>query len=511
MSSTLNSSWVSTDPSWSLYYPFSTTAVAVGLVTIIGLILVSPTVFSKKKNGIKELGGLSILTARPFFSKRFDFLWSNFQKTADTMFKFKVLQHSIVAVRGEEARKVFLDNKNLNFTEGYKLLMGAAPDLKDISVEGYEQDNVTLLNKRIGTLLNRRRLSDVIPTLLDDVNIRMKSWGNEGKFDPFRNIYDLVFQMTVRMASCDELAKNPEAIRNLQKHYWDLEKSSTATALLLPWFPGSAKKQQARATKGLYTIISDYVEKRRSADVPSSDAVDILLAQGLDNADIVGFILAIIFAGVINTGIISCWALVYLSCHPEWKVKIKAEVETMISKHIDTSTSEPLHKLLGAIPISVWEDEMPMIEVVIRETIRMVSGGALLRRNVLEDLTIDGKTISKGDFMAYQTYDVHMNPDIYSDPSRFDPDRYSSGREEDKKETFAYLGWGAGRHPCTGMKVAKLEIKLILALFLAGYDYEVVDKSGNPAKTLPRSDYNDIHAARPIGEPCFIQFKRVVE
>ena len=32
-----------------------------------------------------------------------------------------------------------------------------------------------------------------------------------------------------------------------------------------------------------------------------------------------------------------------------------------------------------------------------------------------------------------------------------------------------------GRHPCTGMKVAKLEIKIILAFMLFGYEFSVVD------------------------------------
>jgi len=41
-------------------------------------------------------------------------------------------------------------------------------------------------------------------------------------------------------------------------------------------------------------------------------------------------------------------------------------------------------------------------------------------------------------------YDTHMNPDIYSDPETFDPSRYEEGREEDKRQTFAYMGWGVG-------------------------------------------------------------------
>lgn len=37
--------------------------------------------------------------------------------------------------------------------------------------------------------------------------------------------------------------------------------------------------------------------------MPNSDAVDMLLGLGMSHEDIVGFILGVIFAGVINTGI----------------------------------------------------------------------------------------------------------------------------------------------------------------------------------------------------------------
>ena len=37
-----------------------------------------------------------------------------------------------------------------------------------------------------------------------------------------------------------------------------------------------------------------------------------------------------------------------------------------------------------------------------------------------------------------------MNPDIYFNPTMFDPTRFSPDRLEDKKQTHAFLGWGAG-------------------------------------------------------------------
>ena len=34
------------------------------------------------------------------------------------------MQHNVIALRGEKARKAYFDNKSLSFTEGYKVLMG---------------------------------------------------------------------------------------------------------------------------------------------------------------------------------------------------------------------------------------------------------------------------------------------------------------------------------------------------------------------------------------------------
>ena len=43
------------------------------------------------------------------------------------------------------------------------------------------------------------------------------------------------------------------------------------------------------------------------------------------------------------------------------------------------------------------------------------------------------------------------------------------------------------------MKVAKLEIKVIMAMMLAGYDFDVVDVNGKRMTNLPQPDRNDIH------------------
>jgi hypothetical protein len=48
-----------------------------------------------------------------------------------------------------------------------------------------------------------------------------------------------------------------------------------------------------------------------------------------------------------------------------------------------------------------------------------------------------------------------------------------------------------GRHPCAGMKIAKLELKLVLALMLLNYNYELVNDSGKYPDILLEPDRND--------------------
>lgn len=49
---------------------------------------------------------------------------------------------------------------------------------------------------------------------------------------------------------------------------------------------------------------------------------------------------------------------------------------------------------------------------------------------------------------------------------------------------------------CAGMRIAKLEVKLIMALFFLTFEFEVVDSAGEFPKSLPQSDFNEFKRVR---------------
>lgn len=89
------------------------------------------------------------------------------------------------------------------------------------------------------------------------------------------------------MATCSELATDMDALSKLKDEYRVLETNATPTALLLSWFPSTAKRNKLIATKNLYQTMRPYVEKRKGATTPSSDAIDFLLSKELTTDEVI--------------------------------------------------------------------------------------------------------------------------------------------------------------------------------------------------------------------------------
>lgn len=141
-----------------------------------------------------------------------------------------------------------------------------------------------------------------------------------------------------------------------------------------------------------------------------------------------------------------CWVLLNLGLNDHWREKVVSEVKALVANHSDTTSPDPLYKRLATIPLEAWESDLPSLDLVVRETIRVISSsGTMLRRNMDRELQFESGEIHKGDFLAYPVADIHMDPDVYPDPKKFDPGRYLEGREEDKKVSQAFLGWGVGK------------------------------------------------------------------
>ncbi|KAJ3566380.1 hypothetical protein NP233_g7040 [Leucocoprinus birnbaumii] len=174
-----------------------------------------------------------------------------------------------------------------------------------------------------------------------------------------------------------------------------------------------------------------------------------------------------------------------------------------------TPTTPPtISQALNQIPLNVWEStaSTPVLDALIKETLRVAQPHTAMRRNVGPEFYIDGKRIETGDYVVYPFSDVHLDEDIYENAGGFKPERWlgeGNLKVPGKDVPFGYVGWGGGKSMCLGTRLAKVELKLIIAMFVLGFDLGIVDKKGNPLKpgdALPAPNWNDILLCRPEKE-----------
>lgn len=161
---------------------------------------------------------------------------------------------------------------------------------------------------------------------------------------------------------------------------------------------------------------------------------------------------------------------------------------------------------LAGLSLEAWETEFPLLDMCLRDSIRLQALGTAFRRNVSgHAIKIGTEVIPNGAFVTYHLDDVHQDSAIYPDPETWDPSRYMPHRAEDKKKPHAFIGWGAARHPCLGMRFAKLEQNIIVSFFVAMFDFEVTDREGRSME-LPKTDRNGHSASKP-SKPVYLKYR----
>ncbi|KAG8267662.1 hypothetical protein J6590_108599 [Homalodisca vitripennis] len=109
--------------------------------------------------------------------------------------------------------------------------------------------------------------------------------------------------------------------------------------------------------------------------------------------------------------------------------------------------------------------------------------------------------IEKGVRVNIPTYAIHHDPDIYPDPYKFDPDRFSEENSKDRHH-YAFLPFGEGPRICIGMRFGKLQVKVGLAAILSKYQL-------SPAPDTPsKMELNPLIAVTTPKHPFSLRITR---
>lgn len=170
---------------------------------------------------------------------------------------------------------------------------------------------------------------------------------------------------------------------------------------------------------------------------------------------------AILFfvSGLEGATILMSVTLYLLGLHPVIQDKVRSEVLDVLKKE-------------GSFTYKATQ-KMTYLDMVLNESMRLyTSVVGFATRLALEDYEVNGIKIPKGvSVMVPLTY-LHLDPEVWHHPERFDPERFSP-QNISLIDKVSFQPFGLGPRQCIGRNFALLQARLMMCKFIAAFRISV--------------------------------------
>ncbi|KAH7310821.1 cytochrome P450 [Stachybotrys elegans] len=456
---------------------YSHLVVALVLVTIV--LTASPLLprLSPPKGAPSSLPSFRGVNSPKFYRDRATFLNQGSKQTANGQFSFWYGPNHVVALSGSSARAGYLTTRGLDSVSGFQILFG-----NFLNIEG-----LTSALTRATKLVYKRCTQDEqlvlnLHHLVNDTEESLKQLGSSAVIDPVNHIGVLVYRLTHRLNGTHDIANDLDLVHKTREMYKPLGESSMFD-IWFPLLPTPAKAKKVLAYSRLYWLMQGFVSDRQKTGRKENDALQLMMEQGLSMPMTALGIIGAVLPAILNSTISASWNLCFIVQNPKWMQKLKEEINNVIKSHRLASDMNNIDTL-RRLTLHDWEHSFPLLMMALKETIRFVMAGTLVRKNITgKHIPIgdSGSFIPPNSLAVYASADIHMNPEVYPEPHIWDPDRHAESNVKRQDVPHPYVGWGSGNHPCPAQRVAKLTIIVPTVALLASFDMSMCDASGRPS------------------------------
>ncbi|KAJ9560132.1 hypothetical protein OSB04_005292 [Centaurea solstitialis] len=172
------------------------------------------------------------------------------------------------------------------------------------------------------------------------------------------------------------------------------------------------------------------------------------------------------------------WSMSLLLNHPHMLEKAQNEIDQIVGEDRLVDESD--------IP------NLPYLRCIINETLRLYPAGPMLiPHESSHDCVVGGYNIPRGTMLLVNQWAIHHDPKLWSDPERFDPERFEG--LEGTRDGFKLMPFGSGRRSCPGEGLAVRMVGVTLGSIIQCFDWErmseaMVDMSEGPGLNLPKAE-----------------------
>ncbi|MEU7022833.1 cytochrome P450 [Streptomyces sp. NPDC046203] len=243
----------------------------------------------------------------------------------------------------------------------------------------------------------------------------------------------------------------------------------------VPLLPTNRRYEKAR--RSFYARIDATIAAYRSDGRDRGDLLSMLLTPDEEGASLTDTevreqVMTMFIAGIGTTAAMLSWSLHHLAVHPELDAAVAAEARAV--RGGATTRHEQLSRLTT-------------LSHVVTESFRITPAAWLFSRTTIHDTELGGHRVPAGADILISPYLLHHRPDLFPDPERFDPERWSGDPQSWVKaeRALTMIPFGTGFRKCVGRDFSVNNITLALATMLA--DWRLTPEDATPVTISGRS------------------------
>lgn len=289
--------------------------------------------------------------------------------------------------------------------------------------------------------------------------------------DSQRNIYADMMDVLVEIASTSLLGfdatDSAECLHRVAQAAVEYTRRETfgVWQFLPQWLPARHRRAMRRASAELDAVVLRTIARCREQGHASDHYLGHLChardaeGQPMDARQLRDEAATILIAAHETTALVLTYALHSLATHPSAAARLRAELDGVLQ---------------GAPATPETLSQLPYLNAVIREVLRLYPSVQVFGRELIEPIDLGGYHLPAGSRVMMSPYVAQREPRYFPEPERFIPERWLQ-LDRSALPRFAYFPFGGGPRVCLGQHYAVMQMSHVLALVLQAFELEPVD------------------------------------